>query len=196
MPSPPSESGAADDLSAFKGIGDSQQTEKVAGKAHRKEQPAPAKHKSAGSLADRTDVSIVRSCLLGTAAAATFLLLMAPFANFYLGELFFKRGWVPFVLVFLMSWSAAILVLKSRKLKRQKASMLFDLLPSDVSEEISEESVDKFVAHIHSLPVEPGESFLINRVVRGLEHFRVRKSNPEVASMLASHSEIDANAVQ
>jgi len=33
-------------------------------------------------------------------------------------------------------------------------------------------------------------------VLRGLEHFRVRKSTPEVASMLASHSEIDANAVQ
>ena len=33
-------------------------------------------------------------------------------------------------------------------------------------------------------------------MLRGLEHFRVRKSNPEVASMLASHSEIDANAVQ
>ena len=121
---------------------------------------------------------------------------MAPFVNLYLGELFFKRGWVPFAEVFLMGWSVAILLMKYRKLKRQRASMLFDLLPNELSEEITENSADKFVAHIHSLPVEPGETFLVSRVLKGLEHFRVRKSNPEVASILASHSEIDANAVQ
>ena len=45
------------------------------------------------------------------------------------------------------------------------------------------------------LPVDPGASFLVNRVRRGLEHFRVRKSSSEVATILASQSEIDATAV-
>jgi hypothetical protein len=74
--------------------------------------------------------------------------------------------------------------------------MLFDLLPNDISEDITEESLDKFVRNINDLPVEPAESFLVNRVLRGLEHFRVRKSNPEVANVLALQSELDANAVE
>jgi len=241
VPKPPAPS-EDEVLESLRGIGESQQSEKVAGRPRRKKEeekgPEPPKRESAATTgAERTDVSIVRTGVLGLIGAVGFyvalfvcwglwlLVFPAPEApsekaapaeaaageeaaaepaaiaeepppGFYPGELFVQRGWVPFVLVFLMSWSIAILVMKYGKLKRQRVSMLFDLLPSDISEEITDDTVDKFVAHIHELPVEPGESFLVSRVVRGLEHFRVRKSNPEVASMLASHSEIDANAVQ
>lgn len=119
-----------------------------------------------------------------------------PPPQFYFGELFVHRGWVPFVEVFMLMWSVAILLFKSRKLKRQKTSMLFDLLPTDIGQEITEDNADQFIKHIHDLPVEPSTSFLVNRVLRGLEHFRVRRSNPEAAAMLASQSEIDGNAVQ
>src|SRR5690606_30457294 len=104
-------------------------------------------------------------------------------------------GWVPYAEVFLAMWAVAILVFKYRKLLRQRASMLFDLLPTEMSEEITVNNSQRFTAHISNLPHAPGESFLINRVLRGLEHFRVRKSAPEVASILASQSEMDANAV-
>lgn|SRR3972149_825796 len=65
VPSPPSEPEPPGQnlLESFKGIGETQQTDKVAGKARRHQTSHPAKHKSAGSLADRTDVGIVRSCL-------------------------------------------------------------------------------------------------------------------------------------
>ena len=202
VPSAPAESesaaAVADGFEAFKGIGESQQTDKLTTvRAPRKGPPKAVKRKpSTSGRSDRTDVSVPQSCVMGLILSVVFIVAMLPLMNFYLGELFLKRGWVPFVLVFFMSWSVAILVLKGRKLKRQKASMLFDLLPNELSEDITAESLDKFVTHIHDLPVEPSESFLVGRVLRGLEHFRVRKSNPEVANMLASHSEIDANAVQ
>ena len=196
---------SADGTEAFRGIGDK-------GKTAVSDRPAPSKEplessapsepprrtSSSGSWSDRTDVSILTSGLIGAGLAAIGLLVMLPFAfaELYLGELFWDRGWVPFVLVCFLGWSVAILFLKSKKIKRQKESMLFDLLPTELSEDINEGSLDKFVRHIQELPVEPGESFLINRVMRGLEHFGVRKSNPEVAEILASQSEIDANAVQ
>ena len=240
VPTPPAPS-QEEVMESLKGIGETQQTEKVAGRARRKKEAEPPARKSAATTgAERTDVSMVQTGVLGLIASVLFYVVLfvcwgawlvvfpAPKApsqespaeaasaeegaaeapaeevaiaeeappGFYPGELFVHRGWVPFVLVFLMSWSMAILVMKYGKLKRQRASMLFDLLPSDIAEEITDDTVDKFVANIHDLPVEPGESFLVSRVLRGLEHFRVRKSNPEVASMLASHSEIDANAVQ
>ncbi|NOX53288.1 MAG: hypothetical protein GXP27_02395 [Planctomycetes bacterium] len=144
-----------------------------------------------------TDVSMIKSGLLGLALAVAFYVVVAlPLHKFYLGQLFLARGWVPFVEVFLMTWALAILYLKSRKLVRQKESMLFDLLPTDISPHITQETVDQFVQHIRGLPAKPSESFLINRVLRGLEHFRVLNNHAEVAARLESQSNIDANSVE
>lgn len=116
--------------------------------------------------------------------------------NSYFGELFIDRGWVPFVLVLLMGWSGGILVLKWLSLKRQKESMLFDALPTDISDEITIHNTGQFVKQIRELPDKSRQSFLINRVLRGLEHFRVRRNTQEVANVLASQSDIDATSVQ
>jgi len=195
-----------DGTDAFRGIGDTVDT----GKTAVSDRPAPStapsessapsqaprRASSSGGWSDRTDVSMFNSGLIGAGLAMVVLLAAFPFTNFYIGQLFWERGWVPFVLVFFLGWSVAILFLKSRKIKRQKESMLFDLLPTELSEDINEKSLGRFIQHIQALPVQPGESFLINRVMRGLEHFGVRRSNPEVAEILSSQSEIDANAVQ
>jgi len=154
--------------------------------------PAPSETGAGG-----TDVSMLKSGLLGLALALAFYLIVAlPLHKFYLGQLFLARGWVPFVEVFLMTWSIPILYMKSRKLVRQKESMLLDVLPTEISPHITQESVDRFVEHIRGLPAKPNESFLINRVLRGLEHFRVLNNHSEVAARLSSQSDIDANAVE
>ncbi|QDU61472.1 hypothetical protein Pan216_23320 [Planctomycetes bacterium Pan216] len=142
-----------------------------------------------------TEVSLGFSAAVGFAIFVVFYGALFPFRHLFIGELFYERGWVPIALVFLMGWSAAILVLKQRKLSRQKESMLFDLLPNDIGELITVKNAGEFTKHVRSLPVQPTESFLVNRVLRGLEHFRVLKSNPEVADRLSSQSDIDANAV-
>ena len=195
VPEPPEEE--VDELAALRTIGQSQQSARVGPKitAPPRERAAK-KHSTSGGWSDRTDADVMKSGLLGLVLCVAVLAALFPIRNLYLGELFLQRGWVPFAETFLMCWSAAILYLKWRKIKRQRESMLFDLLPNDISADIPAESVDRFVKHIEELPVQPSESFLVNRVLRGLEHFRVRNSNPEVASMLASQSEIDANAVQ
>jgi biopolymer transport protein ExbB/TolQ/DNA-directed RNA polymerase subunit RPC12/RpoP len=148
--------------------------------------------------ADGTNVSMLISGGIGVALAAAFYILMFPLSETGIGKLFIKEEhgwWVPPALTFLMGWAVAILVLKSRKLKRQKQSMLFDMLPNELSRDITVDHVERFVSHVQSLPVSPGESFLVNRVLRGLEHFRVRRSAAEVSTVMASQSEIDANSV-
>ncbi|NLY02698.1 MAG: MotA/TolQ/ExbB proton channel family protein [Rhodopirellula sp.] len=186
-----------DEMAALRNIGQTQQSSRVSTRpAAMQRRETPKKRSTSGGWSDRTDVSTLRSGVLGLALTAAVLVVMFPLQNTYVGELFIKRGGVPFVETFLLCWSAAILYLKSRKIKRQRESMLFDLLPNELSNDITSDSVDRFVKHIEELPVQPSESFLVNRVLRGLEHFRVRNSNPEVASMLSSQSEIDANAVQ
>lgn len=185
---PPSE---LDELKNLKGsVADKRKPRRPGGKS------AARQTGGASGLSTGTDVSLFLSGLIAVGISAVFLAAMFPLRTYKLGELFLDRGWVPFALVFLMSWSVAILLLKYGKLIRQRRSMLFDLLPTDLAEEITEKKLDRFVHHIHGLPIDAGESFLVNRVLRGLEHFRVRKSNPETATMLASQSEIDATAVE
>ena len=78
-----------------------------------------------------------------------------------------------------MFCAMSILILKWLRLKQQKETMLLDVLPTEISEEITIDSLDEFISHINELPGASNDSFLINRVVRGIEHFRVRKSAAE-----------------
>ena len=188
QPAPPEPPPADDEMAALANLQSSVASPK----------PKPATDAASTSLSQGTEVGMVVSGLLGLAIAAALLVAALPlwFMDLYLGELFYERGWVPFALLFLFGWAVAILALKSRKLRRQRASMIFDLLPAELSDEISIDTLDKFTGHVNKLPIPPQESFLINRVLRGLEHFRVRKSTPEVSAILTSQSEIDANAVE
>lgn len=161
--------------------------------ARRTPQPeAPATGTSHSS--DGSDVSLVTSGLIGLGCAILLFGLLYPLkaSNIRLGNMFWDSFGINFPTTLLMFWSFAILMLKSRQLSRQKSAMLLDLLPNEISQEITLSSLDKFVAHIHILPGEARSSILVNRVLRGIEHFRVRKSAAETVTMMESQSGIDA----
>ncbi|EMI44616.1 putative membrane protein [Rhodopirellula sp. SWK7] len=142
-----------------------------------------------------SDVSLVLSGLIAAAVTVVWFGVLYPFRESYFGALFWLRGPVPFPTTFLMFWAIAILVLKWMRLQQQRDAMLLDVLPTEVSPEITINSIDGFIEHINELPGASSDSFLINRVVRGIEHFRVRKSAAETVTMMESQSEIDANNV-
>jgi biopolymer transport protein ExbB/TolQ/phage FluMu protein Com len=153
-----------------------------------------------GSFTDGTEVGLGISAIWAAIGTAVFFAIFVPLyyvaPKSYLPALFVARGWVPFVLVFFMAWSSAILVIKFRKLQRQRESMLFDLLPNDIARDITADNAVVFSRHVRGLPTKPSESFLVNRVLRGLEHFRVLRSNTEVSDRLESQADIDQNAVE
>lgn len=160
------------------------------------------------SVTANTNVSVGLYILVGLAATVVFYLLLLPFAGpkddrSYLGRLFFGGEtasmatgmWVPYTEVFLFCWAASMLVGKLFKIRRQQRAMLFDVLPSDIGEKITVRNIDKFLAYISELPKSAVGSFLVTRCVRGLEHFRVRKSAADTATMLSSQSDLDAGSV-
>lgn len=163
-------------------------------KASPQEDSGRQPHATGGTEAS-SDVPLLKSGLYGLIAAVVFLVLMFPLRSLTLAQYFWDRGPAPFVMVILTTWSFAILILKWVKLKRQRESMLLDVLPTELSKEITLDSLDKFEEHIHGLPGQAGESFLVNRAIRGLEHFRVRKNAAETVTMMESQSDIDANNV-
>lgn len=150
---------------------------------------------SSSSESASSDVSLWLSGLIGLILALCWYALMYPVRESYFGAMFWQRGPIPFPTTVVMFWALSILVLKWFRLQEQKKAMLVDLLPTEVSQEITLESIDKFIDHINDLPGTGSDSFLINRVVRGIEHFRVRKSAAETVTMMESQSVIDANNV-
>jgi hypothetical protein len=166
----------------------------------------PASATAAGSVSPDTNASGLMGFVFGVVGTAAFYLLLWPISSIggkqtYLGRLFIGTsslaagGWVPIAEVFLFAWASAMLVQKWLKIRRQQRGLLYDVLPTDLGETIRLGSIDRFVSHIRSLPPEAAGSFLVTRCLRGLEHFRVRKSAPDTATMLSSQSDIDASSV-
>lgn len=149
--------------------------------------------------ASATSVSMGITALIGLGVEVVFYLFILIFRispnTQILSDYFYERGWVPYVLTYLACWSFAILFLKRKKLKGQLNIMQFKLLPEDISQDIRVENLPHFGAHINRLGFNPRESFLLTRILRGLEHFSVRKNHTETADMLKSQSEIDATMV-
>ncbi|MFH1918444.1 MAG: MotA/TolQ/ExbB proton channel family protein [Planctomycetota bacterium] len=133
--------------------------------------------------------------LVGLGATVAFYIILLPLPPIYFRDLFYERGWITVAEAFLMFWSLAILFFKSYKLRRQRESMLFNLLPENIGRNITIDNVDRFASTIRDLPVNPRSSFLVQRVLRGLEHFTVRRSASEVSTVLTSQSELDNHAV-
>ena len=146
--------------------------------------------------ASATSVPMEKAALLGLALAVGFYLFVLVFKLLESTEVitayFYERGWVPYVLTYLTAWSFAILWFKRRKLANQLNVMQFKLLPEEISQDIHIEHLPHFEAHVKRLGFEPKESFLVTRILRGLEHFGVRRNHSETADMLKSQSEIDA----
>ncbi len=152
---------------------------------------------SALAEVDGTNVNILVSGLIGLGLTVVFyLLLVLLFNESYVYGLFMERGWVPFCEAFLFWWSISFLYFKWKKISEQSRCMLFDVLPDDLGDDITDSNVERFIKHVRLLPGKADSSFLIARVLRGLDHFRIRNSNPEVATVLSLQSDIDANTMQ
>jgi len=171
------------------------------------EAPAPAGRGAppAPTSATRTAKSVststthVNHLLTGIVAvgltALFYAVVVFPLHKTYLGALMADRGWIQYAITFFSFWAFAILAVKLRKLRRQRETMLFDLLPTEVSPTINPQNAKDFRRHISSLPCDPNNSFLMNRVLRALEYFETRGNIQEVTGMLNSQSGIDGTAV-
>jgi hypothetical protein len=70
-----------------------------------------------------------------------------------------------------------------------------ELIPLDIGLEITPTNVDQFLGHLAACPPAQRSSILGRRISGALEHFKSRKSVPEVQEYLATQAEIDASGV-
>jgi len=156
------------------------------------------------------DVSLFGTLVVGLLLTVVIFVACWPIHNSFLGkqiynlfydekgELLYSKSiataWVPPAEVFLACWSGCILLLKRRKHKFQAAVLKQQIIPA-TPRDITPENVDVFIANLRQLPKAARHTFLASRILRAFYHFRARKDRSEVATLLASQSEIDALTV-
>lgn len=157
----------------------------------------PAPGRAEGGQGRGTGVSLPLTALIALVATGAFFAgVIYPLPDNIIRRLFLERHWVPYVIVFLTFWAAVMLIAKYRKLRTQRSALLFDALPTEVAEDIRPANVEAFRSNLLSLPIPPDKSFLVGRVLRALEHYKVHPSQEGVATVLATQSEIESNIVE
>ena len=145
----------------------------------------------------RTDL---RLSVTGAAALVATLVFYAavvfPLSGTYLGELFGARGWVPYVVSYLSFWAAVMLLLKYRRIARQREALELDLLPGRIGARITPDNAAAFAAQLDELPASARGNALVERIRRALHHFEARRDAREVVDQLSSQAQIDADAVE
>lgn len=132
---------------------------------------------------------------IGVGFAVVFYLAMLVVRGSYVSDLFLERGWVPCVVVIFFGWSVGILILKYLRLRTQRVALLVEVLPIQINYEINSSNISQFIEHIARIPEKLSRTYMVSRMRRGLEHFAIRRSNPDVARMMQSQSDIDVSAI-
>jgi biopolymer transport protein ExbB/TolQ len=126
-------------------------------------------------------------------------------ADTIVGKLLFGHGWIPYAITVVFLWSLVNLVIKAVDVWLVQAGAFKQpILPAEPAG-ITPDAVDQLRLHLDGL-ARAGEedfwqrrivrkSFLLNRVRRGLEHFKARRDAQEVSTLLTSESDADAAAV-
>ena len=140
---------------------------------------------------------------LGMTGAAALVLtfvfyvgLVRPLQATYFGELFGARGWVPYVIAWLSVWAGLLLGVKAWLLVSQRRVLDLDLLPEAIAAKITPANASIFASHLRELAASTPRSFLVERLERALEHFRIRRTTRDVVEQLGSQAQLDAGAVE
>ena len=153
---------------------------------------------------DPSNPNLLLSLVLGTGALFLWYGLLYPFrapesvpvadhtTMNWIASLFYGHLAVSMLNTLFFFWAMAIIILKMRMLKHQKAALLLDVLPRDLGGEITGANVGIFIDHLYSLPEKLRDSLMVNRIRKGLEFFEIRQNSGEVREMMSSQSDIDA----
>ncbi len=133
------------------------------------------------------------SLAIAVAATAAILAAMIPIRDTRVGSLFLDRGWVNYAEAFLFCWGITILMIKLRMNQLQQRAAVLNLFPQSLGHEISRKTVGGFIDYIYKVPPSLRDSLIVNRIRKALELFEARPNNSEVATFLATQSDLDAN---
>ena len=135
-----------------------------------------------------TGAGMLFSLLIGIVLAATFYAGLYPIMEYHLGAIFYRRGVIPFVIVFFSSWSLAILFVKWRKLALQRCILRMQVVPHDSAHVV----LDK----IYSLVDHPKHFVLFNRIEVAISNLKNIGRIGDVDDILRSQADHDESSME
>ncbi len=142
--------------------------------------------------AGTTDVGIVSTGIVGLILSVMFYFFIAipQIKGSYFYAIFAERGNIPYAIIFLFFWTAAMLVSKLLKISDQKSAFNVELIPSNIRQ-INLQNVDHIRQNILQKFPDPRSRILSNRIWIALAHYKSLGVVEEVDDILIHQSEID-----
>ncbi|TWU05762.1 MotA/TolQ/ExbB proton channel family protein [Stieleria varia] len=114
-------------------------------------------------------------------------------------DMFTRRGWTPFVIVFFALWSAMILWLKRSKLGLQRRALRLNVIPDHIEHEqfaLSVETAEQVLHRLYQVSDDPKHFVLLHRIEVGLSNVRSLSHVGDLGEILRTQSEHDESVME
>lgn len=112
------------------------------------------------------------------------------------GEMFLNRGFTPYAMTLLFSWSLAIVLIKWRKIQFQRRALQIEAIPPEVDFVLSVSTVDQVLEKIIQSVDDAKQFILFNRVSTALSNLRNLGRITDVDEMLRSQADLDESSME
>ncbi|MEI8018752.1 MAG: MotA/TolQ/ExbB proton channel family protein [Schlesneria sp.] len=138
------------------------------------------------------------SFTLAVVMTGVFYAVLFPFhGNWIAGSFFFDRNReTPACIVFLSCWSIAILGLKWSKLRMQRRSLKFGIVPDDPEFVLTPQNVDEVFQRMHERVDDTRHFVVFHRITSALSNLRNLGRVTDVGDILRAQAETDESAME
>jgi len=143
-----------------------------------------------------TRVNTLLSLLCGAALTVLFYAALVPARGTLVAEMFTTRGSIPYAIVFLSSWSLAILAIKTFKLQLQRRALAFAAVPPGHDFVLSAATAEQVAQQIMTIVDDPRHFVLFNRIVIAISNLRNLGRVSDVDDILRSQAEHDEASME
>jgi biopolymer transport protein ExbB/TolQ len=139
--------------------------------------------------------ALVTGILAMVMTIVIYLLLIVSGENF-LHDMFLKRGYTPYVMVFFSLWSAMILSFKHSKLKLQRKALTTAVVPEETDFVLSTATVQSVLRRLYEVSDDPRKFFLLNRILVALSNLKNLGRITDVGDILRTRADHDEAIVE
>jgi biopolymer transport protein ExbB/TolQ len=145
-----------------------------------------------------TQTRLLLSGLIGAALTVAFYAALIPLGDTRfagVAEMFTNNGIGQYATCFLTAWSLSILALKGSKLRLQRRTLGFNVVPSDYDFVLSSGNVDQVTGRIYATVDDPKQFLLFNRIMIALSNLRNLGRVSDVGDILRAQAESDESSM-
>lgn len=133
------------------------------------------------------------SFIMAAVTTVAFYVVLLFLPDYEIKLMFTERGWTPYAVVALGSWTFFLLWIKTRKIKLQRKPLSLPIMPSDPDFTLTVATVDEVVRQIERNADSPKDFILYRRIIQTLSNLRNLGRVSDVDALFRSQAEQDEN---